>query len=77
MKKKGFKKSKGEPAIWDEVKRACNLSLTPTAIGGLDILAKEFGYSRSEFVERIARRMIPVGSPSDTSRDTFSDTSEV
>ena len=65
--KKGFKKAKGEPAYWDEVKRSLNLTLTPTAISGLDILAEEFGYSRSEFVERIGRKIITVNKPEEES----------
>jgi hypothetical protein len=36
------------------------LSLTEASIYGLDILAQEFNLSRSEFVERIGRGLIPI-----------------
>jgi hypothetical protein len=39
------------------------IGLTPTAVEQLDKLAVEFNLSRSEFIERIAQRMIPVGTP--------------
>ncbi len=45
----------GVPDIWDEVKNKVSMTLTPTAIAGLDKLAKEFDFSRSEFVERVGR----------------------
>jgi len=62
--KKGFKKAKGEPAFWDEMKSRCNLALTPTAIAGLDQLAQQRELSRSELVERIGRGVIPLGDQS-------------
>ncbi|MFM2315025.1 MAG: hypothetical protein RLZZ04_4301 [Cyanobacteriota bacterium] len=57
---KGQKKSKGVPELHDEVKKRVNLSLTPTAIAGLDKLAEEFNLSRSELVEQIGRGNIPL-----------------
>ena len=57
---KGQKKSKGVPELHDEVKKRVNLSLTPTAIAGLDRLSQEFNLSRSELVEQIGRGMIPL-----------------
>lgn len=57
---KGQKKSKGVPELHDEVKKRVNLSLTPTAIAGLDKLAQEFNLSRSELVEQIGRGSIPL-----------------
>ena len=60
MKRKGFKKAKGEPAYWDEVKRNLNLSLTPTAIDGLTSLAEAHELSKSELVERIGRGIFAV-----------------
>ena len=57
---KGQKKSKGVPELHDEVKKRVNLSLTPTAIAGLDKLAEEFDLSRSELVEQIGRGSIPL-----------------
>jgi len=46
---------KGVPKDWDEVKRPCNLTLTPTAIAKLDAVAAYMDISRSELVERIGR----------------------
>ncbi len=57
---KGQKKSKGVPELHDEVKKRVNLSLTPSAIAGLDKLSQEFNLSRSELVEQIGRGMIPL-----------------
>ena len=57
---KGQKKSKGVPELHDEVKKRVNLSLTPTAIAGLDKLAQEFDLSRSELVEQIGRGKLPL-----------------
>ena len=57
---KGKKTSKGYPELYDEVKKRVNLSLTPTAIAGLDKLSEEFDLSRSELVEQIGRGMIPL-----------------
>jgi hypothetical protein len=64
MPKKGQKKLKGQLEIYDEVKSQMNLSLTPTGIRGLDSLAATLGLSRSELVERIGRRLIPILTPS-------------
>ncbi|HEY9711110.1 MAG TPA: hypothetical protein V6D48_23080 [Oculatellaceae cyanobacterium] len=58
MPKKGQKKLRGQPEIYDEVKGQVNLSLTPTGTLGLDTLAASMGLSRSELVERIGRNLI-------------------
>ena len=57
---RGQKKSKGYPELYDEVKKRVNLSLTPTAIAGLDELSQELDLSRSELVEQIGRGLIPL-----------------
>lgn len=57
---KGRKKSKGVPELYNEVKKRVNLSLTPTAIAGLDQLSQELNLSRSELVEKIGRGAIPI-----------------
>ena len=57
---KGQKKLKGVPDLHDEVKKRANLSLTPTAIAGLDKLSQELDLSRSELVEQIGRGLIPL-----------------
>ena len=55
MGKKGRKSVGGEPELWDEIKRNCSLTLTPTAIERLDRASIGLGISRSEIVERLAR----------------------
>lgn len=57
---KGQKKLKGIPELHNEVKKRVNLSLTPTAIAGLDKLSKSIELSRSELVEQIGRGSIPL-----------------
>jgi len=59
----GKKKLRGIPELWDEVKKAVKMTLTPTAIEGLDQWAKKYGVSRSELVERIGRGVIPLPEP--------------
>ena len=50
----------GVPDLWDELKTKVSMTLTPTAVEGLDILASKRQLSRSEFVERIGRGIIRV-----------------
>ena len=66
---KGQKKSKGVPELHDEVKKRVNLSLTPTAIAGLDKLSQEINLSRSELVERIGRGLIPLAEQTSLSEE--------
>ena len=54
---------KGLGQYYSEPKKPTMVGLTPTAVEQLDELAAEFHLSRSEFIEQIARRMIPVGIP--------------
>jgi len=50
----------GVPDFWDELKKGVRLTLTPTAVAGLDSLAVLWNTSRSDFVERVGRGLIPV-----------------
>ena len=62
MGKKGVRSSKGQPEAYDEVKTRINLSLTPAAVKGLNELTSEMGLaSRSDLVEQIGRRLLPIG----------------
>ncbi len=65
MPKRGQKKLRGQPEIYDEVKGQVNLSLTRSGVQGIDELAAAMGLSRSEFVEQIGRRLISVVSLED------------
>ena len=59
---KGIKSQRGQGEMYDEVKRPQTLSLTRTAVFGLDELARERGISRSELVEQVGRGIIPLPS---------------
>jgi hypothetical protein len=52
---------RGQGQYYAEPKKPTIVGLTPTAVEQLDELAAEFQLSRSEFIEQIARRLIPVG----------------
>lgn len=67
---KGQKNVKGQPERYEEVKSRVNLSLTPTAAEKLKVLAAEYGLSKSEFVEQVARGLIPVGEIDKVARST-------
>lgn len=58
--RKGIKSYRGQPEIYDELKKVVSLSLTPTAIAGLDQFSQKLEISRSEFVERVARGVIQI-----------------
>jgi hypothetical protein len=60
MGKKGVQNKRGVPELWNELKKRVALALTPTAVAGLDELASAEGISRSEFVERIGRKIFTV-----------------
>ncbi len=59
---KGIKSQRGQGEMYGEVKRAQTLSLTRTAVLGLDELARSRGISRSELVEQVGRGIIPLPS---------------
>jgi len=68
--KKGGRRSriKGEPAFYDEMKKRVGMTLTPTAIEGLDHHANIWNVSKSELVEQIGRVIIPLPSPEEVKR---------
>lgn len=59
---KGHKRIKGVPELHDELKTRVSISLTPTAVMGLDSLAGRQGLSRSELIELIGREKITINS---------------
>lgn len=63
MGKKGQKGYRGQPDMYDEVKGRYNMTLTPTAVKGLDALASSMNLSRSELVEQFGRGLIPILTP--------------
>lgn len=60
---KGQKSLKGQPELYDELKNRVMVSLTPTAVAGLDALAKSIDLSRSELVEQIGRGLFSLSRP--------------
>ncbi|MBD2066308.1 hypothetical protein H6F93_01985 [Leptolyngbya sp. FACHB-671] len=63
MAKPKHKSMRNQPEMYDELKKACTVSLTPTAINILDSYAKIHGISRSEVVEQFARRLEYLPAP--------------
>lgn len=60
---KGQKSLKGQPELYDELKNRVTVSLTPTAVAGLDAVAKSMDLSRSELVEQIGRGLLSLSRP--------------
>jgi hypothetical protein len=55
---KGKACRRGKPVYYDEVKRHCNLMLTPKAIEVLGKQAEILNISRSEVIERLLRKLM-------------------
>ncbi|MEO8891095.1 MAG: hypothetical protein ABI417_06105 [Coleofasciculaceae cyanobacterium] len=51
---------RGQPEVYDELKKIVSLSLTPTALAGLDESSVRLNISRSELVERIGRGLLTI-----------------
>jgi len=58
--RKGVKSMRGQPEVYDELKKIVSLSLTPTALTGLDEFSACLNISRSELVERIGRGLLTI-----------------
>jgi hypothetical protein len=59
----GYMKSRnpeGRTPLYGETKTRVNLSLTPTSVGGLDLVARSLNMTRSELVEHVGRQNIEV-----------------
>ena len=54
---KGQKAQRGKPIYYDEVKERISVMLTPTSINILNIVAEAEGLSRSEYLERLLRKI--------------------
>jgi hypothetical protein len=54
---------KAKQKEYGELKKSVGYGLTPTGAKLLNELAKEFGLSASNFIEKIARREITVTTP--------------
>lgn len=54
-------RKKGQPlSEYNELKTRITVSITPTAVNGIDAMAKSWNLSRSELLERIGRGMLQV-----------------
>ena len=60
MSTKGHKNRRGQPELYEVLKKRYTMTLTPTGADGLDAIASGLGISRSELVERIGRGLIPL-----------------
>jgi DNA-binding TFAR19-related protein (PDSD5 family) len=59
--RKGLKSMRGQPETeYGELKKIVSLSMTPSALKGLDRISRELQISRSELVERIGRQLIKL-----------------
>lgn len=58
--RKGGRRVKGEGAMYNETKKFVTFTLTPSGVLSLNALADQYDVSRSEFVEQVARGIIPV-----------------
>jgi hypothetical protein len=57
---KGRKSLRDKPEMYDELKKIVSISITPTAVAGLDELSQERSISRSELIEQIGRYRIEL-----------------
>jgi len=51
---------RGQPEVYDELKKIVSVSITPTAQAGLDQLSEQLNISRSELIERIGRGVFTI-----------------
>jgi len=51
---------RGQPEVYDELKKIVSVSITPTAKAGLDQLSEQLNISRSELIERIGRGFFTI-----------------
>lgn len=69
-KRPGIKSLRGQPELYDELKKVISISITPTAKAGLICLSEQRNISLSELIERIGRQLIQLSDPAflDSSR---------
>lgn len=58
--RKGVKSMRGQPEMYNELKKIFSFSLTPTARAGLEQLSEQLNISRSELIERIGRGLLTI-----------------
>jgi hypothetical protein len=58
--RQGVKSMRGQPEIYDEVKKIASFCITPTAQLGLAQLSRQLNISRSEVIEQIGRGLLTI-----------------
>lgn len=58
--RKGVKSMRGQPEIYNELKKITSFSITPTAQSGLKQLSEQLNISCSELIERIGRGLFTI-----------------
>lgn len=58
--RKGVKSMRGQPELYDELKKITSFSITPTAQSGLKQLSEQLNISCSELIERIGRGLFTI-----------------
>ena len=56
----GVKSMRGQPEIYDELKKIVSFCITPTAQLGLAQLSQQLNISRSELIEQIGRGLLTI-----------------
>jgi hypothetical protein len=69
--RQGVKSMRGQPEIYDELKRVASFSITPTAQLGLERLSQQLNISRSELIERIGRGRLTIAELKTESDSSF------
>ena len=68
---KGTKSKRGQPEIYDEIKKAVSFAITPAAQLGLTRLSQQLKISRSELIERIGRGLLTIAELKTESDSSF------
>jgi hypothetical protein len=58
--RKGMKSMRGQPEIYNELKKITSFSITPSAKLGLKQLSEQLNISCSELIERIGRGLFTI-----------------
>lgn len=66
----GVKSMRGQPEMYDELKKIVSVSITPTAKAGLAELSAARNISLSELIEQIGRQKISLSDPHDLNHQT-------
>jgi hypothetical protein len=68
---KGTKSMRGQPEMYDELKKAVSFAITPAAQLGLTRLSQQLKISRSELIEQIGRGLLTIAELKTESNSSF------